>query len=71
MANENKYGQINIQGIPENEPIFVFRAQDALATIAIRFYQELRRSAGDREGAADIELAIKRFNTWGTKKLPD
>ncbi len=71
MANENKYGQINIQGIPDNEPIFVFRAQDALAGIVLKFYQELRRSAGDREGAESINLAIKRFEVWETKKLPD
>ncbi len=71
MAKENKYGFVDVDHIPDDEPIFIFRAQDALATIAIRFYQELRRSIGDKEGADDIELAIKRFNAWDTKKLPD
>ena len=71
MAKDNKYGDIDIPAINEDEPVFILRGQDVLAPITIRFYQELRRSAGDREGAEDINLAIKRFEVWGTKKLPD
>jgi len=71
MAIENKYGDINIKGIPENEPIFVFRAQDVFGGLILRLYQLMRRSAGDPHGADDINLAIRRFETWKTKKIPD
>jgi len=71
MAIENKYGDIDVPGIPDNEPIFIFRAQDIFAGLILRDYQSMRRSAGDPHGADDISLAIKRFEAWGTKKIPD
>jgi len=71
MAIENKYGDVNVPGIPENEPIFIFRAQDIFAGLILRMYQEFRRSSGDRKGADNISLAISRFDAWGTKKIPD
>lgn len=71
MAIENKYGDVDIKGIPEDEPIFIFRAQDVFAALILRLYQTMRRSAGDHHGADDIGLAIRRFESWGTKKIPD
>lgn len=71
MAIENKYGDIEVPGIPDDEPIFIFRAQDIFAGMILRGYQTMRFSAGDRSGAEDISLAIKRFESWPTKKIPD
>ncbi len=70
MAKDTKYGEINVPGIPANEPVVVFRARDAFAVAVLRQYQELRLSSGDREGAQDLELTIKQFEAWPEKRLP-
>lgn len=71
MARDTKYDIVDVTGIPDDEPIFVLRAQDAFSVATLRYYKDLRDSAGDEEGAADIERSINRFKAWPTKKLPD
>ena len=71
MARENKYGDVHVKGIPEDEPIFIFRAQDAFAGIILRMYQTLLLSAGRRDMADNMKLAVNRFDAWETKKIPD
>jgi len=71
MAQDVKYGEIKIDRIhDENEPVVVFRAQDILASYALRTYRDLMLSIGNKEGVANIELSIKRFEAWQFRRIP-
>ena len=71
MAEDVKYGQIKIDRIhDDNEPIVVFRAQDVLASYALRVYRDLMVSIGNKEGVENIELSIKRFEAWQFRRIP-
>jgi hypothetical protein len=65
MASDRKYGQIEIPGIPDDEPVFVLRAQDKVAYTAISVYQGLAREAGATraftEGVAEV---MREFTEW-------
>lgn len=39
MAIERKYGRFPVRGIPDDEPVFLFRAQDELVPQVIDFYR--------------------------------
>jgi hypothetical protein len=71
MAIEAKYGKIDIPGIPENEPVFIMRAQDAFAGYVLEQYANLREGAGDFDGASDVMEVRASFQDWPTKKIPD
>lgn len=77
MAIESKYGNLSIANIPEDEPVFLLRAQDILALAAIRSYLELCAGAGCADAHLDgITTAAGRFARWqaanpGKPKLPD
>ncbi len=71
MAKDLKYGEIKIDRIHDkNEPVVVFRAQDVLASHALRTYRDLMIAIGNKEGAESMELSIKRFESWGSRRLP-
>jgi len=58
--------------IPEDEPVFVLRAQDILAPIAVRFYADLVQGATDDfRAAAQIRNVASLMAGWPTRKLPD
>ncbi len=67
---DTKYGDLHIAGIPPNEPVFVLRAQDAHALYVLREYQALVGSHNTAMEEA-MDLVLRRFKAWGTKKLPD
>ena len=48
MAIESKYGRVTIEcgDIPEDEPVFLFRAQDQLLPDILAYYAARCRSAG-------------------------
>ena len=71
MAISEKYGKFEISGIPDDEPVFILRAQDRLAEHAIDMYRSLAASHGS--GVVDkLPAAIEVFRSWsGSKKLPD
>ena len=71
MAKDTKYNIVDVEGIPEDEPIFVLRAQDVFAVATIRFYQELRDSSGDIGGVHDLDHTVGEFMSWKPKKIPD
>ena len=71
MAKDRKYSDVDVEGIPEDEPIFVLRAQDVFAVATIKFYQGLRDSSGDLGGANDLYHTIAMFKSWKPKKIPD
>lgn len=71
MAIEQKYGNINVPGIPENEPIFIFRAQDCFVGAVLDFYAKLRASTGDSVGARKVITLRDHFQEYPKKKIPD
>lgn len=67
MALEGKYGNVSVElgSIPDDEPVFLLRAQDMLAVPAIREYLDLCTRAGCVEEHLDgIGVAIGRFARW-------
>jgi hypothetical protein len=71
MALSGKYGKLDIPKIAAEEPVFIIRAQDALAPIAIRMYQLLVESRG-RPLAGELDRQIDSFRKWhGSRKMPD
>jgi ferredoxin len=71
MAVSGKYGSIVIAKIPEDEPVFVFRAQDLLTVPVLEVYKTLL-TVHDSQLASDLEKEISRFRAWGKKrKIPD
>jgi len=71
MARDAKYGDVRIKGIPEDEPVFIFRAQDMLVPLVLAYYRDLREAMGDHDVVDRIEHQRKRFITWKPRKLPD
>ena len=71
MAVDKKYGNIRIHGIPEDEPVFVFRAQDIFVPLVLAYYRDLREALGEHDVVERIEHQRKRFITWKPRKLPD
>lgn len=73
---DKKYNQ-TIATIPEDEPIFVLRAQDQLAYDVIAKYREDCTFNGcSEEHVEAIDLVLQDFVVWQTKneekvKLPD
>ncbi len=71
MALSGKYGKLNIPKIASEEPVFILRAQDALAATAIRMYQLLAESHG-RPLSVELDRQIETFRKWqGNRKMPD
>lgn len=71
MALSGKYGKLDIPRVGGDEPVFILRAQDKLAEIAIEIYRLLAASHGCQL-AGSLEKEIDSFRKWsGTKKMPD
>ena len=71
MARSGKYGKVSIPKIGEDEPVFILRAQDLLATATVEIYRVLLESHGSPM-VQDVEQEIQIFQHWtGKKKIPD
>ena len=71
MALSGKYGKFDIPKIASEEPVFILRAQDALAVTAIRMYHLLAESHG-LPLAGELEKQVDAFRKWqGKRKMPD
>ena len=71
MGVSTKYGKVNVPKIGDDEPVFILRAQDKLAEMAIGMYKLLAASHGSKL-ADSLDREIKAFQRWqGVKKLPD
>jgi hypothetical protein len=71
MAVSGKYGTVSISNIPDDEPVFILRAQDQLANTAIDIYRLLAASHGCQI-ADSVQKEVEVFQRWpGNKKLPD
>ncbi len=71
MAVSGKYGKIDIPRIPDDEPVFILRAQDALAEGTIEIYKVI--AAMHNSPITDgLEEEMERFRNWkGRRKMPD
>ena len=71
MAVSGKYGRINIAKVGNDEPVFILRAQDALAMYAIEMYELLAISHGCQI-AQSVHQEVDRFKNWNCpRKMPD
>jgi hypothetical protein len=71
MAISGKYGKLDIPKIGEDEPVFILRAQDALATGMVEIYRVLVASHGSPMAAA-LDSEVERFKNWqGKRRMPD
>lgn len=77
MADETKYGPVQIPGVPDDEPVFILRGQDQLTPAAIHEYADLCRAAGaDGAHVAGVRSAADAIGRWQREhadrvKLPD
>jgi hypothetical protein len=80
MADDSKYGKLDIPGIPDDEPVFVLRAKDKLAVRTLYKYEILAMSRGGsdipQEFLDNVTQVIDKFEEWAEKnpdkmKLPD
>lgn len=69
---EKADGTILVDDKPGDEPLFVFRGQDALAGKALEAYRNaLEWAQVDPDFVAHIEEHMEEFQRWPTKKTPD
>ena len=58
--------------IPEQEPVFLLRGQDACAAEAVRYYAELvEKARGDQTIVAMAKAQARLMDAWPAKKMPD
>ena len=57
--------------IPADEPVFLLRAQDKLACMAVDYYATLCEEAQAPEVAAKARTHAERMGAWPKKKVPD
>lgn len=78
MAFDNKYGRIILEHghhIPEDEPVFIVRAQDKLLLKVLGFYLAKALEAGSPQEHLDkvIDTAnmVREWQATHTTKVPD
>lgn len=57
--------------IPDDEPVFLLRAQDKLACEAVSYYAELCEAEQAPDVAAKARAHANAMQAWPKKKLPD
>jgi len=58
--------------IPREEPVFLLRAQDALAPLAVRSWADSVDKCGGSKAASDAARQhAERMDAWLPKKMPD
>lgn len=57
--------------IPEDEPVFLLRAQDEIAKVVISVYAALAQAKGLPQIAQTTRDQADRFARWPVSKLPD
>lgn len=75
MAVEEKYGNVEIPGVPADEPVFVLRAQDRLAFSTLIHYSLIAEQHGcEYKFIQSITDLTEKFAEWQDNhmtKLPD
>jgi hypothetical protein len=57
--------------IDVDEPVFLFRAQDAFAHYAVQVYIDMLEAAGFRAQAKMARNHLGHMRDWHKKKIPD
>ena len=66
------YNEGKMDTIPEDEPVFLLRAQDSLAIDCVKHWCHLARVSGvDEEMIVLAEIHIERMEAWPVRKTPD
>jgi hypothetical protein len=72
MAIDLKYGHVTIPGIPDDEPVFILRAQDKFAEETVRYYGSAAAGHGQpMKWAKRVDAARDAIAAWPKKKIPD
>lgn len=74
MAVSTKYGKLDIGKIADDEPVFVLRARDETALLAIKDYRSRALALGLDSIVASVDAEIEAFETFRSEnetKLPD
>lgn len=75
MGRDQKYGQVETEhgSIPDDEPVFLLRAQDKCAVpTMVAYYSSALKEGATTEFCDDVVQALNRFNEWkGHRKVPD
>lgn len=65
MTVVTKYGHVEVDGIPADEPIFILRAQDKAALSTLFHYWSKCHDLGSPDGHLDsCQNAIGDFERW-------
>lgn len=65
MAQDRKYGQVEVPGIPDDEPIFILRAQDKSTPQVINQYADTSLTNGSpSEHAAAARRIATDMRDW-------
>lgn len=77
MAKDSKYGTVTVDGIPEDEPIVIFRGQDSTLPRLLTYYRMLCQGLGCPDGhVRSISRLLADVKDWQDVnpekvKLPD
>lgn len=77
MAKDLKFGDIDVPGIPEDEPVFIIRAQDIASIDAILGYAtEAEDHGAAPELLSGVMNVVSKFEQWRSAnpervKIPD
>lgn len=75
MAKDLKFGIVNIRGIPEDEPVFILRAQDRASLQTLVMYEQACLAlAAPREhiqGVRGMRQLFAEFQRVNGSKVPD
>lgn len=77
MAQDNKYGKIEIPGVPDDMPVFVILAKDKAAVPAIEEYGLIAFEIGAKQDFLDgVSGRAAQFQLWQNEntdsvKVPD
>lgn len=62
----------HLRAMPPEEPVFVLRAQDRLASFIVDHWATLAEAEGVRSGkVAGARECARDMKSWPTQKLPD
>jgi hypothetical protein len=74
VAKDLKYGQIDIPGIGDDEPVFVLRGRDSLALTTLEFYtlkaEESDVGSSILDGLDGVSEAIYVWQQENGQRLP-
>jgi len=75
MPVDPKYGKVSLEkrpDVPDDEPVFVLRAQDVLASSIVEDYsRDYFEATGDAAGRDRIINQAMAMNSWHPRKIPD